>query len=175
MSDGKLGIWKLRFTVEVAASYHDRRRTTLGGYTRWIRGLTLVGALISIIAVLLTSEKAVFWVGIPGGIIAAISIFDLVFRFDESARKHDDLYRRCKELQAKIALSNEAQSAELELEAQLIWKDEPPIYWALYAMCWNQIADKYANQDYEKKVGFVRCLLSNYVQFAPQDFRPAPN
>jgi hypothetical protein len=55
----------------------------------------------------------------------------------------------------------------------MIWRDEPPIYWAIYAACWNQIADKYQSGiAFKKKVGFFQRLVGGFIQFTPQDFAP---
>src|SRR5271167_4831821 len=98
MVDASKRPWELRFTVEVAARYHDWRRGTLGTYANVVRGVTLIGAIISLIVVNGVNEHAGLIIGLTSGAIAVVSLFDLVFGLDASARKHDELYRRCKEL-----------------------------------------------------------------------------
>ena len=175
MTDAGRKLWDLRFTVEVAARYHDWRRGTFGTYVNIVRAVTLGGAVLAFLAFNITNQHTALIVNIMTAAIAVVSLFDLVFGFDAIARKHDELYRRCKDLEAAIAKRKEGDDvADLESEAKMLWRDEPPIYWAIYAACWNQIADKYQSGiDFKKKVGFFKRLVGSFIQFTPQDFAPA--
>lgn len=164
--------WDLLFTVEVAATYHDWRRATLGTCVTIVRAVALLGAIVSFVAINVSDHVALL-ISVISAVVGGVTLIDLVFGFDPLARKHDELFRRCKELQAKI-LSKYGDQSELEGEAQRIWRDEPPTYWAIYAMCWNQIASKYQSDvQYKAKVGWIRRNLGLFMQFAPQDFQSA--
>ena len=127
MSEDK-GMWDLLFTVEVAAVYRDWRRGTLGTCVTIVRAAALLGSIFSFVAVLTLDEHTVFVVSIISAVTGAIVLADLVFGFDELAREHDFIFRRCKELQARI-LEKKTPLPELNGEAQRIWADERPIMW----------------------------------------------
>ena len=73
------GNWKLLFTVEVAAMYHDWRRGTFETFGEIARGSALVGAVISIIVVNVLEEHVAAIVTIVGAVTGAIILVDLVF------------------------------------------------------------------------------------------------
>lgn len=163
-------VWDLRFTVEIAATYHDWRRGSLGRWVQVVRAIALVGALISIVVVNSLEEHVALVITIVGALTGIVIIVDLVFGFDRQARTHDELFRRCKELQARM-FAGDRTIAELEADAQLIWRDEPPILWAIYAKCWNQIVTRYETEvKFKKRVGFWARVFGGFIQFTPQDF-----
>jgi hypothetical protein len=167
------GIWDLLFTVEVAAVYHDWRRGALGTWVVIVRAAALLGAIISLIAINALDEHVVFVISVVSAITGAIVLTDLVFGTDQRARDHDALFRRCKELQARI-LDGRTPLPELKAEAQRIWGDEPPILWAIYAKCWNQIVARHESEArYKKRVGFWASTFGSFMQFSPQDFESA--
>ena len=166
--------WDLRFIVEVAARYHDWRRATLGHCFTFVKGATLLGAILALVTLNLVDAHIVALMSLIAAAIGIVSMVDLVFGFDAAAREHDELFRRCKELQGALALRGlDSDVADLESQAQLIWRDEPPIYWAIYAMCWNRTAERHKSGiEFKKKVGPIRQFLGVFIQYAPQDFRP---
>ena len=123
-----------------------------------------------------------FWTGgadspvvaVSNVIIAAVVLADLVFGFGESARQHTDLYRRFNAVQEKIARHREDSSARLaEWEAEVveIRRDEPPVLWAVYATCWNQVIERrQADRSHLRKIEWYQRLLRNFLQFRPIDF-----
>ncbi len=164
--------WSLRFTVEVAARYHDWRRATLGTVVNIVRASALLGAVMSIIAVNNFGEHVVIVITAVSVLVAIITLFDLVFGIDLKAREHNDLYRRCTELLASVLRADTGSDlSDLESQAQVIWRDEPPTYWAVYAICWNQTVEKHrVEATYRKKIGWLKMLVRNLWQFRPQDF-----
>jgi hypothetical protein len=173
-------LWDAKFGIEVSARYHDWRRGTVLSRVRFAKACTFVGAIVT----LLISINPESWapgpvlrvIGVLAAIIAIIGLWDLVARMDEAYLQHTDLYRRFAMLQAKMAKAKESAGELLpdwEAEAALIRKDEPPTMWAVYAACWNQTVERYHGKDgevYLRKVGWVRNLLRNELQFRPQDF-----
>jgi hypothetical protein len=163
-------MWKLRFTVEVAAMYHDWRRGSLGTLVAVVRGASLIGAVVSFAVVNSLSSNVVLVISWVSAVTGAIVLIDLVFGIDRRAREHDELFGRCQELQARM-LEGSTPLPILRAEAQRIWKDEPPILWAIYAKCWNQMVTKHESGAlYKKKVGFWVGLFGRFIQFSPQKF-----
>lgn len=166
-------LWQLQFGVEVSTRYHDWRRSRIGGYVTVVRAVALAGAIISLLAVH-TAGAGVYVIVTGASItIAAVTLVDLVFKFDDLARSHTDLYQRFKRLQADIALGEEhwrERIFEWEAQAQDIRSDEPPVFWAIYAMCWNQTAERNGISGHSRKVPWLFALLSGVLRFQPKQF-----
>ncbi len=171
--------WELKFGVEVSARYHDWRRATLSRYLSVVRLVSICGSIIAVLAVTRWFES--FGVTVDettvvfGLLVALVNIVDLTFHFDDRALRHQELYVRFKKLQEDIA-RHQAQREELmptwEGEAQSIRRDEPPTFWAVYALCWNQTIDRYRleHRAYFRKIGPMKSLLRNFVKWSPLSF-----
>jgi hypothetical protein len=115
-------------------------------------------------------------VAIAGAAATVVTLIDLIFQFDSRARLHDDLYRRFKSLQADIARHRaeaERYISEWDAKSQEIRVDEPPVYWSIYAACWNQAAERRrAPKEYIRSISLWRVLAGKYLlfHFRPNDF-----
>lgn len=171
--------WRLKFGIEVSTRYHDWRRATFETSARFVKVVTLVGAIFT----LLTAFNPLDWasltvaktIGFCSVIIACINLVDLIWDFNGMALRHTELYRRFKELQEKIARGGadwKAHHAEWEADAQAVRRDEPPTMWAVYAMCWNQTLDRHQAEQkgYLRPVSRWQHELRNVRQYRPQDF-----
>lgn len=171
--------WELRFSVEVSALYHNRRRSTLWTVVRVTRMITLGGAIIALLTAFnplsFNSWLTLLIVGIVSVLIAIASLLDLVENFSGRAQIHEELYKRFKELQARIERSSnepEKNLPELRAEAQAIRVDEPPVLWVIYARCWNQAIEHHQAEraGYYRKISWWRGLLGGLIQFDPRNF-----
>lgn len=171
--------WELKFSVEVSTRYHDWRRTTFEGWARIIKVVTLIGAVFT----LLTAFNPLQWettsvqaaIAASAVVIACMNLVDLIWDFNGMALRHTELYRRFKELQEKIARQSSDHADHLDEwngDAQAIRRDEPPTYWAIYAMCWNQTLARYqtGEKGYLRPVGLLQKVFKNVFYFRPQDF-----
>jgi hypothetical protein len=169
-------LWRIEFGVEVSTLYHDWRRSSLGTLVNIVRTVALISAVISLSAGFVNGPRIGTVVAIAGALAAIVLLADLVFQFDSRARTHDDLYRRFKALQADIARhSAEAEKylTEWEARAQEIRVDEPPVYWSVYAACWNQVAERIrAGKEYVRSIPRWKSWAGKYlfVHFRPSDF-----
>jgi hypothetical protein len=172
-------LWRIKFAVEVSTRYHDWRRGTFEGLARFVKLVTLIGAIFTLLTAFnpldLSSPTVTKSIAIASIVVACINLVDLVWDFGGMALKHTELYRRFKELQERIVRGgSEWQShvAEWEGDSQLIRRDEPPTMWAVYAMCWNQTIGRYQveQRGYLRPVSSLRTVFRNIFQFRPQDF-----
>jgi hypothetical protein len=169
----------LRFNLEVSARYHDYRRATLGTRVTFVRLISLVGSVASLLAVsnwVESVEKMVLWVAWISVGVGVFNLIDLVFHFDADARLHTALFQRFKGLLEEMARHQadcERQIPEWEAEAQAIRGDEPPTYWALYALAWNQSVEKYEVTSHKRPVRWWQKVAANWLQFRPDQFKPA--
>jgi hypothetical protein len=169
----------LKFGLEVSARYHDYRRATLGSRVTFVRLVSLLGSVASLLAVSNWVESAdkmilaVAWISVVVGIV---NLVDLVFHFDADARLHTSLFQRFKGLLEEMARHQgdwQTQGPEWQAEAEAIRSDEPPTYWALYALAWNQTTEKYQVTSGRRPIRWWQKLAANWVQFRPDQFKPA--
>jgi hypothetical protein len=139
-----------------------------------------VGAAIGLVTAFSAPETLAHLIAAVSAIIALVSLFDLVMNLGESAYKHEELYKRFKQLQAEIDRhgfnAQEKQLAEWQAQAQLIRVDEPPTLWAVYAKCWNQVIERHGTErrGYYRRVAWWQSLVGGVIAFNPQDFPPQP-
>ena len=110
-----------------------------------VRTVALISAVISVGSFFAQGAYVRVLVSSAGLLAAIVTLADLAFQFDASARVHGDLYRRFKSLQADIArYADDAPShlTEWDARAKEIRVDEPPVYWSIYASCWNSRLSK---------------------------------
>ena len=176
-----LELWNLRWSVETSARYHDWRRSRLWAIVQVTRMITLGGAVVVLVTALnpalLGTGLVSIIVALASILIAFVSLLDLVLNFSGSAQRHEELYRRFKELQADIerfGFESEKHIAEWEAKAQTIRIDEPPTLWAVYARSWNQTIERHSaeRRGFYRKIAWWQQLLSGFVHFNPQDFPP---
>jgi hypothetical protein len=167
-------LWRVEFGVEVSTLYHDWRRRALGTVVNIVRVVALISAVISLGTAFITVTHS--GVAIAGAAATIFTLIDLIFQFDSRARLHDDLYRRFKSLQADIARHRaeaERYIPEWDAKSQEIRVDEPPVYWSIYAACWNQVAERIrAPKEYIRTIARWRVWAGKYlfVHFRPGDF-----
>jgi hypothetical protein len=173
--------WELKFGVEVSAMYHDWRRATITGYIRFAKTATLLGAIATLVTgILLIIITVPLYVQVLpvvfSIIIAIVNLVELAAKWNEEALQHTELYRRFSDLQARIVRPENHASEilhQLQAEAALIRKDEPPTMWAVYATCWNQVMERHYGADalrYSRKISRAQYFLRNRLSFLPKDF-----
>jgi hypothetical protein len=179
MSDSTNAYTALRFNLEVSARYHDYRRATLEARVTLIRLVSLLGSVLSLLAVshwVESKETMIQAVAIISAVVGLVNLVDLVFHFDADARVHTSVFQRYKALLADMARHQgdwEKRTPEWEAEAQAIRGDEPPTYWALYALAWNQTLEKNDIHTHRRPLSWWQRLAANWKQFRPDQFRPA--
>jgi hypothetical protein len=169
-----LVLTNLKLELEVSCRYHDWRRAKIGFYVNCVRVVSLAGAVVTLVTLFADwSFAAKLLIGV-NLIVALVTLFDLVFQTDNAARKHEVLYRRFKDLQASVARAAanwRDRIPEWRAEAQIIRMDEPPVFWAVYAECWNQAVGKFfEDRSQFRRVSWLQRALRNIMQFQPNDF-----
>lgn len=155
------------FDVDRSIRYHQRRRNFFQRLHRYVMFLVIV----------LGSAAFASLFGIPemfGAAVAVLGAADLVFNFSHRARDHEILYRRFVHLLAQVRDSAPSEEAlaklhrlRLEIEA-----DEPPLYYALEAQCYNEatMARGWERANALLKLGFSQRLLMNLFTYSNREF-----
>ena len=125
----------LWFEIERAMRYHQRRRAHYEFLHK--------AAMFSIIVL----GSAAFQASVPfsssfGLVAAIIAAADLVVGFSYKARDHYALYKDFAKLAQDISTAQAPFSEKLpewRLRRMEIELEEPPVYWALEASCYNEV------------------------------------
>ena len=126
----------LNFAVEKSLRYHQRRRAHFDWCHRAMMFLVLVAG---------SGATADFFgaAKILAFLTAVLGALDLVWGPSTRARDHEVLFRRFTDLAVEIrrlATPTDADVRRLVERRLTIEADEPPIYWALEASCYNEVA-----------------------------------
>lgn len=157
------------FPLEKSIRYHQRRRAYYDSCHRLIMLMIIIAGSASVVDVL---KFAQIWLGL---LTAALGAIDLVFGLSDKARDHEFLMRRFSGLVARIRRSSSATPTDLldwQAERIEIEADEPDVYWAVEAICYNEAArawDRNPQEVVEVKLAFR--LFQNIFRFDPSDFK----
>jgi hypothetical protein len=169
----------LKFELEVSARYFDYRRSSLGVRVTIVRLISLLGSILSLLAIsyfIESKEKmatVVLWISV---FIGLANLVDLVFQFDADARASTSFFQRYKALLGEMARHQSewgSRHAEWEAETQAIRSEEPPTYWALYAIAWNQTLEKHDLSSSKRPLRWWQHLSANWFHFRPDQFKAA--
>ncbi|HMR33956.1 MAG TPA: hypothetical protein PKA13_21555 [Geminicoccaceae bacterium] len=155
----------LRFAIEKSLRYHQRRRAH---FERWHR-------LAMFCIILMGSAAIVPWSPWFFGLIAAaLAALDLVYSPAVRACDHDRLYRCFAELAGSIA--SEAAPTDAHLRAWAgqrikIEADEPPVFWAVEADCYNEVARAWGRtKEPLNQLALWQRPIKHFVRFEGTDF-----
>jgi hypothetical protein len=133
----------LNFSIEKSLRYHQRRRSHFEWcHTGSMFAVIVLGSAAFGGAFAHFNVAGIHMANVFGLIITMIAAADLVIGFSRKARDHEFLHREF----GRLAI--ELRTAEVRTESELaqwtkrrieIESDEPPIYWALEASCYNEV------------------------------------
>jgi hypothetical protein len=168
----------LLFDVQRSIRYHDRRIAYFDRLHKITNAFTILIAGVVILDAFVTSSpdggSPTSWqaVKIIAAIAALLGVADLVMGFAHSVNQHRDLKRKFCILERQVIASKtqhtleEAQIQRSEIEAE-----EPPIYRALDAMCYNETViardDSLVNV---RKVPRLKRLTANWLRWSNVSF-----
>jgi hypothetical protein len=154
--------YRLSFDVEKSLRYHQRRRR----HFDWLHRLIMLGIILCGSAAFADTAGRPEWFGLAGAVLAALG---LVFGFLHSARDHQELHRRFTDLAKAIRTAADPTADDLRRwtrERLDIESDEPPIYWAVEASCFNEVAlARGHNADMLVRLTWPQRLLMHWLPF----------
>jgi len=142
MADATRG--ELIFRVDVSVRYHDRRRAFFDLMHKLVAAVSVLGgsaAVFGVVSLLKEWQFGELTILVGALAVSMLNTLDLVIGFSPKAREHDSLYRRYIELDAEMVkdLNPSPETVRAwESKVLMIERDDPPVYWGIYAQCWNQ-------------------------------------
>ena len=160
----------LRFGIEKSMRYHQRRRAHYEFTHRVLMFLVVLAALAGMSEYVLHLN---WWV--PIFLPAAPMLFaviDLVYSPGTQARDHLALHQRFATLVSEV-LQAEADAEAVTAAKIAQWNaarvrietDEPAIYWALEADCFNEMVYARDQKDLVVKQGLFKRLFMQWIRF----------
>ena len=104
---------------------------------------------------------------------ASVGAVSVVWRLPDRAREHEMLSRRFYEIAKKIDLESADPGKVQEWRNEILgaYEDEPAVYHALNALCYNAATKALGyGTDKLQKITFLQYHLRNVVRFRSEDF-----
>jgi hypothetical protein len=165
--------WDLLWRVRLSALYHLKRERFLDGVDKTAKAVSALGG-----AAAFSQIK-----GDPGmglwitGIITVVSTLSLVYGPSTKARKHSDLARDFKRLEADLVASSDcaatAQLAGFEARYLSLESGEPAALGALVTQCHNELSIAIGQQGHVTPLPLSHRLFKNWFDI-DQSQKPLP-
>lgn len=157
--------WGLLWHVRVSAYYHAKRERFLDGVDRAAKAVSALGGAAAFGWIM--SRPGVGMAAAAG--ITLVSLLSLVYDPATKARRHAELARDFKRLEADIvAGGNHPSSAQLaawKARLTMLESAEPAALGALVTQCHNELATALDRRDLVTPLPFVQRIFKNWFDF----------
>lgn len=161
----KSGRRGLLWRVRLSALYHLKRERFLDGVDKSSKFVSAIGGAAAF-AQFKESPELGMWIT---GLIAITSTLSLVYGFSAKARKHAELARDFKRLEAEITAAGEpltaAQISSFDAKFLLIESGEPATLGALVTACHNELARAEGSDEHITPLHWFESIFKNWIDF----------
>lgn len=162
-------VFDILFPLEKSIRYHQRRCAFYGEWHRWLMFIIIVAGSTAATDVFPQLQKVLAL------LTAALGAMDLVFGLSDKARDHEVLMRKFASLVSQIRRRDSPTQSDIDAwqaERVEIEADEPATYWALEAICYNEVADAFDRNPADRvRIPWYYQISKNYVHFDPTRFK----
>ena len=157
--------WDLLWRVRLSALYHLKRERFLDGVDKAAKLVSALGGAAAFSQVKNTGDLG-FWIT---GFITVVATLSLVYGPSAKARKHAELARDFKRLEAEVVgtgrSDTEAQICKFEAQYLSLESSEPAALGALVTLCHNELCEAYGVRNQITRLPWWQSLLRNYFDF----------
>lgn len=151
------------YRVELSALYHQKRERFFEACDKLAKAMAVIGGSAALARV--GGDAFLPWIAAG---ITVTSTCSLVFGLSDRARRHADLSRSFRQLEADIVAKGERDFSEADVAAwagreRLLETSEPPALGNLVRICQNELAVAHDQAPQVRPVGFLRHLLAHLV------------
>jgi hypothetical protein len=154
--------WDLLWRIRLSALYHLKRERFLDGVDKASKAISALGGAAAFSQVKSTDNLG-FW--ITGG-ITVIATLSLVYGPSAKARKHGELARDFKRLEAEVVSAGKeithAQIAKFESQYLSLESSEPASLGALVTQCHNELSSATGQSSHVTPLPIWQRLLKNW-------------
>lgn len=153
----------LLYRVELSALYHQKRERFFEASDKLAKAVAILGGSAAL-AKTVSAEQLT----LVAAAITVSSTLSLVFGFSDKARRHAELARSFKQIEADMLRKGERDFTETDLSEwagriAALEASEPPSLGNLVRICHNELAQASGQLDKRRKVGFIRWAFAHLV------------
>lgn len=152
--------------IEISVRYHQKRERFFELSDKWVKAIAIIGGSVAFANLEPNdgTRKAL------AALIALSSTLALVFGFADRAKRHAELTRKFRELDARIVQKGEISYMEADLgaweaEERMLEANEPPALNALVKICQNEIAITAGQPNKMVRIPYHQKLFSHLISF----------
>lgn len=167
-------LWARRYAalyrVELSVLYHQKRERFFELCDKWAKAVAVIGG--SAVMGKVAGGESLIWIAAA---ITVTSTLSLVFGFSDRSKRHAELVRNFRQLEAEIVAGGESGLDEpgicrWEEKTRQLESQEPPALGGLVVLCQNELA---AAASQPNKIVPLSWIQRRLVQFF--DFHPTAN
>jgi len=168
MSDNKY-LWDKRHAVlyrtELSTLYHQKRERFFSVCDKLGNAVGVIGGSAALAS--LSNPVLLAWIALT---ITVMSSVALVFGFSDRARRHADLAKDFRLLEAAIVGRGERDFTEQDISGwdsstRSMESTEPPALGALVVLCQNELARAQGHTGYIVQMNWMQRMLAHFVDF----------
>ena len=163
--------WDLLWRVRLSALYHLKRERFLDGVDKASKAVSALGGAAAFSQLKSNPDIGLAFVGA----ITFIATISLVYGPSAKARKHAELARDYKRLEAEIVgagpVLSDAQICKLDAQFLSLESSEPASLGALVTQCHNELAESIGKKDHITRLPLWQRLFKNWFDI-DQTIRP---
>ena len=154
--------WDLTWRVRLSALYHMKRERFLDGVDKAAKGVSALGGAAAFSQFKSDSDLGL-WIT---GIITVVATLSLVYGPSAKARKHAELARDFKRLEAEIvalgSVLSQSQVALLESKFLTLESSEPASLGALVTQCHNELSEAIGDKRAITRLPLLHRMFKNW-------------
>lgn len=154
--------WDLLWRVRLSALYHLKRERFLDGVDRFSKAVSALGGAAALSQIKAAPDWGLWFTGI----ITLVCTLSLVYGPSGKARKHAELARDFKRLEADVVAAGivltDAQLAAFDARYLTLVSSEPAALGALVTQCHNELATSIGQQGHITPMPLLHRLFKNW-------------
>jgi hypothetical protein len=158
-------IWDLTWRIRLSALYHLKRERFLDGADRAAKAISALGGAAAL-SQLKSDPVFGMWMA---GIITVVSTLSLVYSPSTKARRHAELARDFKKLEAELGAQgpglSETDLGKLNARYLSIEAGEPAAMGALVTQCHNELSAAIGHHEGITPLPFLQRVFKNWFDF----------
>ena len=169
----KPSTWGLLWNIRLSALYHLKRERFLDGADKASKAFSALGGAAAFSQIKSSGEGGL----LITGLITLISTLTLVYSTSSKARRHAELARDFRRLEADILVLGDAITmsdiAKFESKRVSLESAEPASLGALVTQCHNELCESFGLIEQITPLGFLDRFFKNIVDIDQTIHRPA--
>lgn len=170
-------LWEKRHAVlyrtELSTLYHQKRERFFSVCDKMGSAVGVIGGSAALAS--LSNPTLLAWIAL---VITIVSSAALVIGFSDRARRHADLAKDFRQLEASIVARGERDFTEQDVSAwdastRMLESAEPPALGALVVLCQNELARAQGHDGHVVQMNWMQRSFAHLVDFNVSASKPA--